>query len=433
MNITCPSCNFSAETDSSRIPAGGANARCPRCRELFFVSPAEPVTSNDDPAVTCPACGLEQEGGEGCVRCVIIYEKYRAAKERRLMAAGASEEEQVTEAGPLPAADTGVFRFGYGRGEIMAWAGDGRIAPDALPQAMLIAGALPGPAEWRRFLDGLALWMGSLFLAAAVIFFFAYNWNELGRFTRFGIVELLLIGSVLASWRLGLERMSGKAALLVANLLVGALLALVGQTYQTGADPWELFATWALFVLPWVGVSRFSPLWLLWLALVNLAVSLYYHAFAGLFGILFGTETLWWTLAGVNTAALAAWELAAGRGVTWLAERWAPRIVATAAAGYITLLAAWGIVDRTSGGFAELLGYAVWLACAYALYRHRVRDLYVLALGVLSLIIVISVFLGHTMVHSGDAVAFLFVGLVVLGLSAAGGWWLRTVAREVEA
>lgn len=381
MKITCPSCSFSAETDSSRIPAGGANARCPKCGESFFVKP---------------------------------------------------EENPVTVAEPLPATDNGAFRFGKGRGEIVAWAREGRIAPDDLPRAVRIAGMLPGPYEWRRFLDVLALWLGSLLLAAAVVFFFAYNWKELGRFTRFGIVELLLAASVLASWRLGLERMTGKAALMVATLLVGALLALVGQTYQTGADPWELFAAWALFVLPWVGISRFSPLWLFWLALVNLAVSLYYHAFAGLFGLLLGTETLWWILAGVNTAALATWEVAATRGVPWLAERWAPRLVATASGGFITLLAAWVIVDHDSSGIAEFIGYVSWLVCAYALYRRRIRDLYVLALGVLSLIIVVAVFLGHNLARHGDAGALLFVGLVVLGLSAAGGWWLRTVAQEVE-
>lgn len=349
------------------------------------------------------------------------------------MATGVAEEKPVTEAAPLPAADQGPFRFGYGRGEIMNWAQEGHLTADKLPRALRIAGTLPGPVEWRRFLDGLALWMGAVFLAAAVIFFFAYNWKELGHFTRFWIVELLLVAAILASWRLGIERMSGKAALLLATLMVGALLALVGQTYQTGADPWELFATWALFVLPWVAVSRFSPLWLLWLTLVNLAVSLYFHAFAGLFGLFFGTETLWWILAGVNTAALIAWELAASRGVPWLTERWAPRIVATAGLGYVTLLAIWGIVDRDIVGIAEFIGYSAWLACAYLIYRRRVRDLYVLALGVLSLVIVVAVFLGHIMLRSGDAGAFLFVGMAVLGLSAAGGWWLRTVAREVEA
>jgi uncharacterized membrane protein len=382
--------------------------------------------------MTCPKCGAWQDATTICGLCGIVIEKYLVAEKQRQMMAVATETEPVIENAPLPTADQSTLHFGYGRGEIMMWAEEGHLTPDGLPNAFRIAGTLPGRVMWHRFLDGLALWMGAVFLAVAVIFFFAYNWKELGHFARFGIVELLLTTAILVSWRLGLERMSGKAALLLATLLVGALLALVGQTYQTGADPWELFATWALLALPWVAVARFSPLWLLSLTLVNLAVSLYYHAFAGFFGLLFGTETLWWVLAGVNSAALITWEFAASRGVIWIAERWAPRIVATAAAGFVTVLAAWGIVDRNRGGFAEFIGYAVWLACTYAIYRHKIRDLYVLALGVLSLVIVISVFLGNNLVRNGDAGAFLFVGMTVLGLSAAGGWWLRSVAQEVE-
>ena len=48
------------------------------------------------------------------------------------------------------------------------------------------------------------------------------------------------------------NRPAGKAALLAAALLTGGLLALIGQTYQTGADTFELFATWAALILPWV-------------------------------------------------------------------------------------------------------------------------------------------------------------------------------------
>lgn len=331
---------------------------------------------------------------------------------------------------PVPFSEA-MFRFGHGRGELYKWIADGHLATEALPQASRFAGMLPGRMEWRRFLDALALWSGAIFLALAVIFFFAYNWKELGNYTRFAIAEVLLGASVLASWRLGLERTAGKAALLAATLLLGALLALVGQTYQTGADPWELFATWALFVLPWVAISRFPALWLVWLALINLALTLYYSAFAGFFGFVYGTQTLLWTLTAVNTVALAVWELAATRGTQWLTERWPPRLIATFVTGYFTTLAAWGIADRSSAGFAELLGYFAWLACSYQVYRHRIRDLYVLALGVLSFVCVAAVFLGHNLGNQ-DAGALLFEGVSVLGLSAAGGWWLRSVAGEVE-
>ena len=70
--------------------------------------------------------------------------------------------------------------------------------------------------------------------------------------------------------------MPGKAVLLLLGLLTGALLALTGQVYQTGADTYELFGWWAVLILPWVLVGRFSPLWLVWLALLNLTVHFYF-------------------------------------------------------------------------------------------------------------------------------------------------------------
>ena len=60
-----------------------------------------------------------------------------------------------------------------------------------------------------------------------------------------------------------------------AAVLLGALLAVYGQTYQTGADPWGLFATWALLILPWAVAACFTPLWLLVIGLIDTAHVLY--------------------------------------------------------------------------------------------------------------------------------------------------------------
>jgi len=75
--------------------------------------------------------------------------------------------------------------------------------------------------------------------------------------------------------------------------------------------------------------------------------------------------------------------------------------------------------------------WLLWLALAWAVYRYAVRDLFVLAGGVLSVIVVVSsFFIRHMPLH--DAGSFLLIGLVVIALSAAGGWWLKQVALELE-
>jgi hypothetical protein len=63
-------------------------------------------------------------------------------------------------------------------------------------------------------------------------------------------------------------------------------------------------------------------------------------------------------------------------------------------------------------------------------YRYWLRDVFVLAGGVLSAIIVITVFLSKQMLPHDRGGAFLFIGLLIIGLSACGGLWLKTVARE---
>jgi uncharacterized membrane protein len=248
------------------------------------------------------------------------------------------------------------------RDEVLDWAEQGRIAPGGLRAALEAGGALPDAIRWRRFLDLLLLWMGAVMLACSAIFFFAFNWAEMGRLAKIGLVEAPMVGALFLLWRLGLERAAGKATLFAVALLAGGLLALIGQIYQTGADTWELFAVWAAAILPWTLVGRLAPLWVLWLVLLNLAVSLYYLTF------------------GLNTAALVAWEACAAAGLEWLRERWSVRIVATSGT-LITWLAVMDIFDWGSSSHWGLPLWLAWMAAAYAAYRHWLKDVYVLAGG----------------------------------------------------
>ena len=316
------------------------------------------------------------------------------------------------------------------RETIIDWARQGRLRQEDLRRALVMEGVLPTAGDWRRFLDRLLLWLGTVGCASGVIFFLAYNWEDLGRFAKLGLVEVLVVAVLAFVWRLGLERPAGKAALLASALLVGALLALIGQIYQTGADTFELFTAWTIAILPWVVISRFPALWLGWIALVNLAVSFYFMVFPGLFGILFSSETLLWVLLGIDTAALALWEGASFK-VAWLRERWASRLLATAAGTVATMLAVYAVLEEAK--IWGLCVWLVWLALAYLVYRHRLRDLFVLAGGVLSVIVVIITFFGKHLINWDEAGGFLVTGLIVIGLSAAGGWWLRRIAAEEAA
>lgn len=317
------------------------------------------------------------------------------------------------------------------RSEILDWGERGLIAEGDVRRALEVGRALPTRADWRRFLDRLLLFLGAVLLAAAATFFFAYNWNDLGRLAKLALAEGALVIALALVWQLGVERLSGKAALLAAALLVGVLLALIGQLYQTGADTFELFAAWALAIAPWVLIARFDALWILWLLLANLSITLYFQTFHGVLGFAFGPERQLWLAFGLNTLALAVWEAAARAGIAWLQERWAPRLIATAAAVLATVLAVLAIFDWHKSGWGAV-AWLAWMAGAYAVYRHAVKDLYVLALGALSLIVVATAFLGKEL-RIDNAGALLLIGLAVIGMSAAAGYWLRRVAIGSEA
>lgn len=314
------------------------------------------------------------------------------------------------------------------RAEIFDWLKQGRLKPEHLSAVLQLAGVTPKSSDWRCFFERLFLWLGVIFCACAVIFFLAYNWQDMGRFAKFGLVQLLIVGCLVAHWRLKADTGAGKAALFGASLLLGALLALVGQTYQTGADTYELFLVWAIAILPWTWLSRHDAQWLFLIVLLNVAATLYFYTFNAWFPRYFNSNSELWLMFIINTTALVVWELAAWRGISWLQARWPVRVLAVASGTLVTFLVVFEIFDHTDA--PALLCYLVWMAAAYARYRHQRRDVLVLAGGVLSLIAVISMFMAQSMLQWADAGGFLFIGLVIMGLSAAGAWWLKQVARE---
>jgi uncharacterized membrane protein len=89
-----------------------------------------------------------------------------------------------------------------------------------------------------------------------VIFFVAANWQDYGLMGRFAILQVALARA--PGSRSGVPPPSpvGQSTLVLAILVTGALLALFGQSYQTGADVFELFFTWAALAVPFALAGR---------------------------------------------------------------------------------------------------------------------------------------------------------------------------------
>lgn len=128
---------------------------------------------------------------------------------------------------------------------------------------------------WIKFLKLFIISLGVGFLTSGILFFFAYNWDELHKFTKLILIEGVIVGSSLLLLLPKLNRSSKQILLTGLSVLVGVLFAVFGQIYQTGANAYDLFFSWTLAITLWTLVANFAPLWLLYIVLVNTSFILY--------------------------------------------------------------------------------------------------------------------------------------------------------------
>jgi uncharacterized membrane protein len=313
----------------------------------------------------------------------------------------------------------------------------GELTPAAYERALVLAGITPDLLAWRRFIDRLLIFLGTVLILAGVVFFFAYNWADLHKFGKFGLLQTVLVLAVATAWHYGLDTLAGKAALLAAALLPGVLLAVYGQVYQTGADSWTLFFGWGLLIAGWVAIGRLAALWLLLLVLANAALMLY-------------ANELWWpgdyrsrvlrvleSAWVLNTAALIACEGAGKQGIDWIVSaRWLARLIALFALAAI-LVPALAVILAGDAEFAAdafiaaaPLFYVIFTGTAFGYYLVYSRDLSILALLMFGAIVVISVWLARRLPEAAGT--YLFIGLIVIGLSSAAAILLRRIAQWWE-
>lgn len=319
------------------------------------------------------------------------------------------------------------------RSQIIALVEKEAIPAGKIRDALVLAKVTPDGNGWRTFIDSLFLYLGGLALAVAAMFFIAYNWVDIGRFAKFGMVEGFMVLAIVSYCKFAKHPVANKVVLLVATISLGVLLALYGQTYQTGADPWQLFFNWALLMLPWALIGRFPAIWIVWIVLMNFSLVLYHQTFGGAIWLIFSTDTgmLWLTFF-FNTLVLIAWEILAHTWA-WLSERWAIRLLAVGVGVPITGLVFYDVFSQNDVNALASLVWVIWLVTVYVMYRKIRPDLFMLAGSFLSVITVIVGFLGKNMLQDGEAGSFLFLTAVVIGLGTGSALWLKNVHQEWRA
>lgn len=280
---------------------------------------------------------------------------------------------------------------------------------------------LPPSKNWPDFFRKATLSLGSLLLASAAVSWIAANWDNLTAFQKLSGVQaslavVILIVLLLERW---LPAQKDRNFALRANLLalagvgIGALLALLGQIYQTGADSWELFLWWAILLLPWALTAGTVFLGLLWAFVVNFGIILYFHS---------GGQALWMSLYSpgleaslilfvVNSGLLMLGELYGQN----LGDRWrtGPRLLAAAALGSL-VAAVLACLDAPSALPLHAMAAvsAAVIALFYWVYTARRQDAVIVVLAALTLFGVIAI----------DGLSFAQPGrveLILLGAIAA--------------
>ncbi len=305
---------------------------------------------------------------------------------------------------------------------------EGHIPKEKIDEALSITKVFPSEKDWLVFIGQLLLWLGGIAIAFAVMFFIAYNLDNIGKFVQFGAIEALIIISVFTYWKFYSHPIASKVSLLSASILLGVLLALYGITYQTGADTWQLFFTWAMLITPWVIIGRFPALWIVWLILLNLSIAFYFET-------RFTSSQFWFdvtikqfgSLFLLNTIALVIWESLSNKW-KWLDERWAVRLLALGSGTNITWLAIYVIIEGHD--MLSLLIWIIWIISFYLVYRNIKRDLFMLSEIALSGIVVVTTLVIKTISDSMDFGSLLVVAILIVGMGAGAAFWLKKIQKE---
>ena len=314
----------------------------------------------------------------------------------------------------------------------------------------------PSKRTWLIFFDKALLIIGAIALVLSLVFFIAYNWQHMGKIGKFALVEAGLVISIVLYVALSFRRrfrLIRQLLLLIASVITGSLLALFGQVYQTGADTWQLFFSWAVLITPWVVIARFPALWLLWLGLLNAGLMLYLDvADLSFIDAINQSIAQVWLLALINfiafntrlismekqkpqTAAthttLTSLFTPKMNSQTKSSLHWSTYVVGLLSTFLTTYLAIVPVFENTTS-LATLIAVVSWLGwCGFILWRFYQRriDLLMLTYLSFSIISVVIFWVGESLLDDFDAAGFLILTLLLIGMSSAAVVWLRKVAR----
>lgn len=282
--------------------------------------------------------------------------------------------------------------------------------------------------QWGFWTARLLTILGCIFVLSGMVYYFAFNWESMSDSYKLITIQTGIFCAIAGAWAYSLDRLPGQLFLTSACLLVGIFMAVFGQIYQTGADAYELFCAWSILILPWVLISRFAPLWFMWIVIVNTAIQLFWtqaispgpaHEYFILFILIV-----------LNVCFLALREHFSNENVPWIQDRWhrillalGILLLAMAPIEILILNSQWNNVSLT---LSAILGaFVIIMFLIY--YRLKKMDMWVYALTVMSICIILCT-AGFELIDKANLngeLEWLLMSVVTLVIFTFGAYILR--------
>lgn len=266
---------------------------------------------------------------------------------------------------------------------VLELAASRRLPPAGARRLLQLAGVGAEPARLATALPRAIAVLAAVLGGFGVLLWVAANWAAFGRGGRFALLQGLVFAMGAGAWWLPRARAPlGLAALLA----IGGLFAYFGQTYQTGADAWQLFALWAVIGLPLALAVRSDVVWAPWVVVAMTAVVLWSGGGTSpwRWHVDVGRQVTGWAIAvALVLAAAPAWRRATGAGP------WAMRTAAAVAVCSVTTSALVALFGPGREGLygAGLLVLGVGVVLLALPAWHDLFALSAVALGLDTLIV----------------------------------------------
>lgn len=273
----------------------------------------------------------------------------------------------------------------------------------------------------------ILLFYGVALILAGIIFFVAYNLDDLTGLSKLMLAQAAILGCAAASTAQRLSATVRNVLKIAAATLIGAFLAVFGQVYQTGADAWQLFAAWTVLMVPFIVLARSQGGWLLFTIVASIGASLYWQQTPDAVHPVDNLETtgvafVW----GVVWFGLEWWR---ARGGAWLQSLWTRGAFALFTFSPLIVVLFYEDMLDVPGHVVLTMVVAAVLVARFSL---KTVDRAVLAVVGLNLLVLVLGKVGAALIDEDIYIMFLVLTLIALAGTAGLVSLLRRLGAEAE-